>query len=68
MVFTAIMFVDDSDFTLYANHSEENITIVSNRQQATVDSWSHGLTVSGGSLKPETYFWFPIEWKWKKME
>ena len=65
LVFIALMFVDDTDFPIYAESPQESISSVAQRQQSTVNSWSHGLTVSGGSLKPEKCFWYPIEWTWK---
>jgi hypothetical protein len=51
LIFTALMFVDDTDFPIYAESPHERISSIAHRQQATVNSWSHGLTVSGGSLK-----------------
>jgi len=65
LVYTALMFVDDSDFPIYAQSVTESIQSIAQRQQETVNSWSHGLRVSGGSLKPEKCFWYPIEWTWK---
>ena len=65
LIFTALMFVDDTDFPIYAESPHERISSIAHRQQDTVNSWSHGLTVSGGSLKSEKCFWYPIEWNWK---
>ena len=64
--YTTLMFVDDGDFPTIAHSSEEPITSVITRHQETVNCWSAGLRVTGGALKPEKCFWYPIEWKWTK--
>ena len=62
--YVTLMFVDDGDFPTLARYPSESIKSVVKRHQDTVDVWSKGLRVSGGSLKPEKCFWYPIEWKW----
>ena len=49
------MFVDDSDFPLYVQAKHVTIESITYRQQDTVNSWSYGLAVSGGSLKPDFF-------------
>ena len=64
--YVTLMFVDDGDFPTMATNSNETIEEVVNRHQATVTCWSGGLRVTGGALKPEKCFWYPVKWMWKK--
>jgi hypothetical protein len=66
LTYVALMFVDDGDFPTMATHAAETISEVIQRHQATVKGWAGSLRVTGGALKPEKYFWYPIQWKWKK--
>ena len=64
--YVALMFVDDGDFPTMAINAKETIKAVVRRHQATVTCWAGCLKVTGGALKPEKCFWYPIQWKWTK--
>ena len=66
LCYVALMFVDDGDFPTIAAKARESIKSVALRHQATVTCWAGGLQVTGGALKPEKCFWYPIQWIWKK--
>ena len=66
LCYVALMFVDDGDFPTIATSATESIASVAQRHQSTVTCWAGGLRVTGGALKPEKCFWYPIQWIWKK--
>lgn len=64
--YVALMFVDDGYFPTMAINAKETIKAVVRRHQDTVTCWAGCLKVTGGALKPEKCFWYPIQWKWTK--
>ena len=56
MIYTALMYVDDGDFSTLAEEGNESMSSVAIKHQQTVDSWAGGLRTTGGALKPVKCF------------
>ena len=64
LTYVALVYVDDGDFPTIASSDNESFTDTVTRHQACVNSWSGGLTSTGGALKAKKCHWYPIRWHW----
>ena len=65
LVFSAIMYVDDTDLFFLASRSDNNNTMTTNAQRM-IDKWCSTLWITGGCLCPEKYWWYLLDFKWNK--
>ena len=63
LIFSVIMYVDDSDLLLLGDEDDEYDDIL-RKTQALANKWSNTLWSLGSALRPEKCFWFPILFEW----
>ena len=63
LIFSVIMYVDDSDLLLLGDEDDEYDDIL-RKTQALANKWSNKLWSLGSALRPEKCFWFPILFEW----
>ena len=59
------LFVDDTDLVIIGN-PDQSIESVTLKLQNAILCWNKLLRVTGGDLRPEKCYWYPIEFEWKK--
>ena len=59
------LFVDDTDLVIISN-SEDSMNMVLTKLQNAILCWNKLLRVTGGDLRPEKCYWYPIEFVWNK--
>ena len=57
-MFSAIMYVDDTDIFVLSDH-QESVQGLLSRAQSLVDTWCRALWASGGVLRPENAGGYP---------
>ena len=59
------LFVDDTDLVTMGTKGESDTSIY-NQLQASINFWNGILRVTGGTLKPEKYYWYFARFKYPK--
>ena len=62
-VFSAIMYVDDTDIFLFGR-SDESILELIDRAQSMAIIWCNSLWATGGALRPEKCWWYLVQFRW----
>ena len=63
LTLVGFLFVNDTDLVVMADKIE-SVKSVCLQLQRAVDFWNGILRVSGGSLWPERFYWYLIEFEW----
>ena len=65
LIFSVIMYVDDSDLLLMGEEGDTYDTILQ-KTQSLANKWSKSLWSLGSALRPEKCFWFPVIFDWNE--
>ena len=65
VVFSAIMYVDDTDIFFIRNDTDDTDSI-RHKAQTMIDKWCSALWISGGCLRPDKCWWYVIQFVWCK--
>ena len=57
------LFVDDTDLVIFGAPSE-SMSAIRQRLQQSIFFWNGMLQVTGGALRAEKCYWYPIEFEW----
>ena len=63
LVFSAIMYVDDTDLFFLGSASDDNDTLTS-KAKTLIDKWCSTLWITGGCLRPDKCWWYLLDFKW----
>ena len=63
LIFSVIMYVDDSDLLLMEDDDDDYDDIL-HKTQRLATKWNNTLWSLGSALRPEKCFWFPILFEW----
>ena len=64
IVFTAILYVDDTDLFIVGKSSSETPADVLKRAHEVVKIWDQSIWATGGVLRPEKCHWYFIAFSW----
>lgn len=65
VMFSMIMYVDDTDLLLLGEQTDTYADILQ-KAQTLSNKWSRVLWSLGSALRPEKCFWFPITFSWSE--
>ena len=65
LVFSAIMYVDDTDLLFLGSTSDDADTLT-NKAQILIDKWCSTLWITGGCLRPDKCWWYLLDFKWHR--
>ena len=64
VVFTAILYVDDTDLFIVGENIKEAPARVLERAKEVVHVWDRSIWATGGVLRPEKCYWYLVAFKW----
>ena len=64
ILFTAIMYVDDTDLFVIGTRPQEKVDVVLNRAKDLIEVWCQSIWATGGLLRPDKCYYYLIGFKW----